>query len=76
MAAMKAYGKDWKKTEYYMGINDIKKEGSWEWYGVPGLPATGKEKTWSKGEPNNANKNEDCTYARHMDKSDNLEWND
>ena len=43
--------------EAWIGYNDIKKEGKWEWCNPS--QKNNKYKNWKKGEPNNAG-NEDC----------------
>ena len=49
------------KSYVWIGLNDIKKEGSWIW--VNGKPATATDALWISGEPNNAGGNEDCGIA-------------
>ena len=53
----------------FIGYNDIRSEGSFEWY----YPQQNKGYTnWRSGQPNNDNNNEDCTIIYSYEKC----WND
>jgi len=52
----------------WIGLNDIKKEGKYEWVGLNKAP---KWTHWNKGEPNDYKGKEDCTEMRNSGK-----WND
>ncbi|KAL5011654.1 hypothetical protein ScPMuIL_010205 [Solemya velum] len=57
-----------KHTVFFIGMNDLKKEGKFEWLDGEEVDFT----NWAKGEPNNYGAGEDCTSIRTATSK----WND
>jgi hypothetical protein len=57
--------------EYYIGLNDIKQEGIYSWFGTNHLLSQTGYIHWDGNEPNNKNSSEDCVVMRG-----NGYWND
>ena len=66
--AMEEFIADGKRHAYYIGLNDIEKEGTFVWANGENTAYT----NWEENEPNNSGNNEDCTQMRKQ----NGKWND
>ena len=66
-AAATQAGATGSEREFWIGLHDKKKEGTWEWTSQRGLGYT----NWGDGEPNDYGTGEDCAHARR-----DMKWND
>ncbi|CAH1781368.1 unnamed protein product [Owenia fusiformis] len=65
--------KDPRKNEYWLGMTDKEKEGTWKWVDGTKWSTAVATAAWGKGQPDNYNDNEDC--GEFWD-SPNGVWND